>query len=169
MTVTISESTSSYLVEMGILISCACVLRLSGQVAEKVELSRWGRVVTWQLSRRHRFNEWSVFIHLHVNLTSLYHRIHIIDSAQMNQTADVSAGLAANPPAELQELLNDPRTTDSAREAVADVARLPVNSANGSTKQSSSQLGDGRLQVVNETQEFTCVLSLRPVAMTSLT
>ena len=75
----------------------------------------------------------------------------------MNQTADVSAGLAANPPAELQELLNDPRTTDSAREAVADVARLPVNSANGSTKQSSSQLGDGRLQVVNETQEFTCV------------
>jgi hypothetical protein len=74
----------------------------------------------------------------------------------MNQTADLSAGLAANPPAELRELLNDPRTTDSARAAVADVAKPPPTTTNGS-KSSSSQLGDGRLQVVNETQEFTLV------------
>jgi hypothetical protein len=74
----------------------------------------------------------------------------------MNQTADISAGLAANPPAELRELLNDPRTTDSARAAVADVAKAPPTTVNGS-KSSSSQLGDGRLQVVNETQEFTLV------------
>ena len=74
----------------------------------------------------------------------------------MNQTADLSAGLAANPPAELRELLNDPRTTDSARAAVADVAKPPPATANGS-KSGSGQLGDGRLQVVNETQEFTLV------------
>jgi hypothetical protein len=74
----------------------------------------------------------------------------------MNQTADVSAGLVANPPAELRELLNDPRTTDSAREAVADVAKLPTTTVNGS-KSHSSQLGDGRLQVVDEKQEFTLV------------
>jgi hypothetical protein len=75
----------------------------------------------------------------------------------MNQTADLSAELAANPPAELRELLNDPRTTDSARAAVADVAKPPPTTTNGS-KSSSSQLGDGRLQVVNETQEFTLVI-----------
>ena len=75
----------------------------------------------------------------------------------MNQTADISAGLAANPPAELRELLNDPRTTDSARAAVADVAKLPATTVNGS-KSSSSQLGDGRLQVVDEKQEFTSVI-----------
>jgi hypothetical protein len=75
----------------------------------------------------------------------------------MNQTADLSAGLAANPPPELKKLLNDPRTTESAREAVADVSKLPAsNSANGH-KQHSSQLGDGRLQVVDEKQEFTSV------------
>jgi len=74
----------------------------------------------------------------------------------MNQTADLSAGLAANPPAELRELLNDPRTTDSARAAVADVAKPPSATVNGS-KSSSSQLGDGRLQVVDEKQEFTSV------------
>jgi hypothetical protein len=76
----------------------------------------------------------------------------------MNQTADISAGLAANPPAELRELLNDPRTTDSARAAVADVAKPPSTTINGS-KSSSSQLGDGRLQVVDEKQEFTLVTS----------
>lgn len=75
----------------------------------------------------------------------------------MNQTADISAGLAANPPAELRELLNDPRTTDSARAAVADVAKLPGTTVNGS-KSSSSQLGDGRLQVVDEKQGFTSVI-----------
>jgi len=76
----------------------------------------------------------------------------------MNQTADLSAGLAANPPAELRELLIDPRTTDSARAAVADVAKPPPTTVNGS-KSSSSQLGDGRLQVVDEKQEFTSVTS----------
>jgi hypothetical protein len=76
----------------------------------------------------------------------------------MNQTADIASGLVANPPAELQELLNDPRTTDSARQAVADVAKVPTSTANRSShKTSSSQLGDGRLQVVNESQDFTFV------------
>lgn len=73
----------------------------------------------------------------------------------MNQTADIAANLTANPPAELRELLNDPRTTDSAREAVADVTKIPTSTANGSNK--SSQLGDGRLQVVDEKQDFTSV------------
>jgi len=80
----------------------------------------------------------------------------------MNQTADIGAGLVANPPAELQELLNDPRTTDSAREAIADITKTPASasSANGHGqphKDSSSRLGDGRLQVVDEKQDFTFV------------
>jgi len=83
----------------------------------------------------------------------------------MNQTADVGAGLVANPPAELQELLNDSRTTDSAREAIADITKTPASasSANGhgqSHKDSSSKLGDGRLQVVDEKQDFTFVFPL---------
>ena len=80
----------------------------------------------------------------------------------MNQAADIGAGLVANPPAELQELLNDPRTTDSARDAIADITKTPASasSANGhgqGHKESSSKLGDGRLQVVDEKQDFTFV------------
>jgi hypothetical protein len=77
----------------------------------------------------------------------------------MNQTADISSSVAADPPAELQALLDDPRTTDSAREAVADVAKVPAsNKTNGDTS-NSSRVGDGRLQVVDEKQDFTLVVS----------
>ena len=74
----------------------------------------------------------------------------------MNQTPDLAAGLAANPPPELRELLNDPRTTNSAREAVTDLVKPPAGGiTNGHAPNSS--FGDGRLQIVNEKQDFTCV------------
>ena len=74
----------------------------------------------------------------------------------MNQTPDLAASLAANPPAELRELLNDPRTTDSARQAVSEVVKPPTNdSVNGHPPASSNGTRDGRLQIVDEKQEFT--------------
>lgn len=82
----------------------------------------------------------------------------------MNQTPDLAAKLAADPPPELQQLLNDPRTTDSAREAVADVVKPSTTatsvgaSVNGHTSTSSpGALPDGRLQIVDEKQNFTWV------------
>lgn len=78
----------------------------------------------------------------------------------MNQTGDIAANLLKNPPDELQGLMADPRTTHQAREAVASVMESPQSSsgngiANG--HHSLNKPGDGRLQVVNEHQEFTYI------------
>lgn len=73
----------------------------------------------------------------------------------MNQTPGLSAALAADPPAELQDLLKDPRTTDSAREAVASLVKPPATSSTNGHRPESSRSGDGRLQVVDEKQDFT--------------
>jgi hypothetical protein len=73
----------------------------------------------------------------------------------MNQTPGLAAALAADPPAELQQLLKDPRTTDSAREAVADIVKPPATTSSNGHKEMTSRSGDGRLQVVDEKQDFT--------------
>lgn len=77
----------------------------------------------------------------------------------MNQTVDIAADLAAKPPPELENLLNDPRTTDSARQAVSELVKSPAGeSANGHVSATKSNgTGDGRLQIVNEKQDFTYV------------
>ena len=72
----------------------------------------------------------------------------------MNQTDDVANSLLSNPPKELVELMQHPQTTDEARAAISDIA--PASSplkANGSG--SSHQATEGRLQIVNEKQEFS--------------
>ncbi|WWC89135.1 protein SEY1 [Kwoniella dendrophila CBS 6074] len=83
----------------------------------------------------------------------------------MNQTPDIAANLLANPPPELQRILDDPRTTDEARQAVKDVSVVsppPVHNSLASTKKQNgdtNNAGEGRLQIVNEHQEFTKELS----------
>jgi hypothetical protein len=95
----------------------------------------------------------------------------------MNQTPDIAKGLLADPPQELRELMDDPRTTDEARQAVAELVSPPASRPTAATTletpvalPSTSQpntssvtaatsltnrSGDGRLQIVNENQEFT--------------
>ncbi|KAK4689287.1 protein SEY1, partial [Tremellales sp. Uapishka_1] len=67
----------------------------------------------------------------------------------MNLTPGIANDLIANPPAELVDLMNDPRTTDDARHAVSSLGK----------KDQINKAGDGRLQVVDENQEFTKELS----------
>ena len=75
----------------------------------------------------------------------------------MNQTTDITNALLSDPPEELKKLMTEPRVTDDARDAVSSISQStsltngthPSNGMNG--------LGDGRLQVVNEHQEFTLV------------
>jgi hypothetical protein len=77
----------------------------------------------------------------------------------MNQTVDIASKLATDPPPELEKLLNDPRTTDSAREAVSELVKSPTSDgANGiSASSKPNGSGDGRLQIVDEKQNFTLV------------
>ncbi|OXG29722.1 protein SEY1 [Cryptococcus neoformans] len=70
----------------------------------------------------------------------------------MNQTPQIAQDLLKNPPQELQQLLNDPRTPDSARKAVQEL-QVPSVGSGAAGKESS------RLQIVNENQEFTKELS----------
>ncbi|OCF39288.1 protein SEY1 [Kwoniella heveanensis CBS 569] len=100
----------------------------------------------------------------------------------MNQTVDIANDLLSNPPPELERLMNDPRTTDEARQAVKEVSVVsppPVKSilspsASNNTTAATDSLhtqngrgeggetnsaGEGRLQIVNENQEFTQELS----------
>ncbi|WVR06913.1 protein SEY1 [Kwoniella sp. DSM 27419] len=81
----------------------------------------------------------------------------------MNQTSDIAQNLLANPPPELQRIMDDPRTTDEARQAVKDVSSTSTSvmphvpkSVNGAGEASNR---GGRLQIVNEHQEFTKELS----------
>lgn len=69
----------------------------------------------------------------------------------MNQTPSIAQQALDNPPKELQDLLNDPRTSVEAKEAVLP---LMANALAGD-KQGSNGLEDGRLQVVDEDQVFT--------------
>ncbi len=75
----------------------------------------------------------------------------------MNQTGDITANLLRDPPEEMQRLMADPRMTNEAREAVASVMKTPSSNGTGGAN-GINHRGDGRLQVVNERQEFTYVL-----------
>ena len=80
----------------------------------------------------------------------------------MNQTPAIASELLANPTVDLQRLMVDPRTSDEARDAVASLVSPPSSTQhlNGTTNGVPvNVVGDGRLQVVNENQEFTYVLS----------
>lgn len=75
----------------------------------------------------------------------------------MEQTADAAKTLLSQPPNDLIDLMQDPQTTDEARAAISEIA--PAGSAlkqlNGS--KGSHQATEGRLQIVNEAQDFTYV------------
>ncbi|OCF74245.1 protein SEY1 [Kwoniella mangroviensis CBS 8886] len=87
----------------------------------------------------------------------------------MNQTPQIASDLLSNPPPELQRILDDPRTTDEARQAVKEVSVVsPPPTHNGlvatqkekeQTSDGVNNVGEGRLQIVNEHQEFTNELS----------
>ncbi|WWD03363.1 protein SEY1 [Kwoniella europaea PYCC6329] len=87
----------------------------------------------------------------------------------MNQTPQIASDLLSNPPPELQRILDDPRTTDEARQAVKEVSVVsPPPTHNGlvatqkemeQTSNGVNSAGEGRLQIVNEHQEFTKELS----------
>lgn len=81
----------------------------------------------------------------------------------MNLTPDIAQNLVNDPPPELQKLMADPRTTDEARQAVASLVAPSKANGTSDVAQTSSHgtsgLQDGRLQVVNEGQEFTLVSS----------
>ncbi|WVO15942.1 protein SEY1 [Cryptococcus depauperatus] len=79
----------------------------------------------------------------------------------MNQTPQITRDILVNPPPELEKLLNDPRTTDGARQAVKDIAQVS-RSVGASGRVKSRLVGQDvneRLQIVNEKQEFTHELS----------
>lgn len=63
----------------------------------------------------------------------------------------VVTNLVNDPPRDLVNLINDTRTSDEARSAIAEIAKPGTAlSENGINK-----TGDGRLQIVNEQQEFS--------------
>jgi len=79
----------------------------------------------------------------------------------MNQTSSIASNLLANPPDELKQLMADPRTSEEARQAIAKTATSPslkTMAVNGSSRRRdtlTNRVGEGRLQIVNENQEFT--------------
>ncbi|WVO19367.1 protein SEY1 [Cryptococcus decagattii] len=75
----------------------------------------------------------------------------------MNQTPQMVQELLKNPPQELQQLLDDSRTPDSARKAVQELQVSSVVSDAAGNKDGPAE--SSRLQIVNENQEFTKELS----------
>lgn len=73
----------------------------------------------------------------------------------MNQTPQIAQDLLKNPPQELQQLLNDLRTPDSARKAVQELQAPFVGPGTAGNKDGAKE--SPRLQIVNENQEFTYV------------
>lgn len=73
----------------------------------------------------------------------------------MNQTPQIAQDLLKNPPQELQQLLDDSRTPDSARKVVQELQVSSAVSDTAGNKDGST--GSSRLQIVNENQEFTYV------------
>ncbi|KAL7421956.1 Dynamin-like GTPase that mediates homotypic ER fusion [Cryptotrichosporon argae] len=77
----------------------------------------------------------------------------------MNQTLDIAAQALANPPPELAAVLSDSRTTDEAKAAVASLSNGSSATGGSSRDEPTNRAGEGRLQVINENQEFTKELS----------
>ena len=85
----------------------------------------------------------------------------------MNQSIDLAQQALQNPSSELKDLLNDPRLPKEAMDSIKaegfrpekkDGARDEGRRAGAAATAGVSELGDGRLQVVNEKQEFKSVL-----------
>jgi hypothetical protein len=69
----------------------------------------------------------------------------------MDHTSTLAQRALENPPKEIEELLNDPRTSAEAKDAVLPLLGNALAHAN----QDTNGLEDGRLQVVDEEQVFT--------------
>ncbi|ORY32882.1 RHD3/Sey1 [Naematelia encephala] len=77
----------------------------------------------------------------------------------MDQTISIASDLLSNPTKEIQELMSDPRTTDAARSAVKELVPGPESTTVNGGSNGLNKVGEGRLQIVNEHQEFTKELS----------
>lgn len=71
----------------------------------------------------------------------------------MDQAPAITQNIINNPPEDLQSLMVDSRTTDEARAAIADIAQ--PGTALSHLHKDTNGTGDGRLQIVNEHQEFS--------------
>lgn len=72
----------------------------------------------------------------------------------MNLSIDAAQEALKNPSAELKDILNDPRVPKEAMDAMKAEGFKPESRK----REGTSDLGDGRLQVVNEKQEFRFVV-----------
>ena len=78
-----------------------------------------------------------------------------IHRISMNQTPGIVTELLRDPPEDLKQLMADPRTSDAAREAVASIVS-PYSAINGpASSNGTNGIEHGRLQVVDQHQEFT--------------
>jgi hypothetical protein len=71
----------------------------------------------------------------------------------MNLSIDAAQEALKNPSSELKDILNDPRVPTEAMDAMK-VEGFKPESRGKKQREGTSDLGDGRLQVVNEKQEF---------------
>lgn len=71
----------------------------------------------------------------------------------MNLSIDAAQEALKNPSSELKDILNDPRVPAEAMDAMKAEGFKPESKGNRK-REGTSDLGDGRLQVVNEKQEF---------------
>jgi hypothetical protein len=71
----------------------------------------------------------------------------------MNLSIDAAQEALKNPSSELKDILNDPRVPTEAMDALKAEGFKP-ESKGKKQREGTSDLGDGRLQVVNEKQEF---------------
>jgi hypothetical protein len=71
----------------------------------------------------------------------------------MNLSIDAAQEALKNPSSELKDILNNPRVPTEAMDAMKAEGFKPESKGN-KQRQGTSDLGDGRLQVVNEKQEF---------------
>lgn len=89
-------------------------------------------------------------------------------AGDMNQTADIARDILANPPKEVVDIMGDPRTSNDARAAISEISPSPllanpITTSNGTGAATRSaalpinKAGEGRLQVVDENQNFTYV------------
>lgn len=77
----------------------------------------------------------------------------------MEQSIDVAKAALADPPAELKRLLQDERVPEVAREGLKEASPALATSNGGKSNGTSTPLPTGRLQVVDENQNFTSDLS----------
>ena len=104
------------------------------------------------ISRDQRDDVWKPsFAMLHLCVEQHVNIHHIT----MNQTSGIVKELLRDSPQDLKQLMADPRTSDTAREAVASTVS-PSSVSNGlATIHGTNGTNESRLQVVDQHQEFT--------------